>query len=209
MRPSTNEIGFWSGIAASAAALAYGIVQVAQIGNLLRFPVDEILIYATSLGIVVPFLLLMLALHHLTGRREQFWTHGALLFTVAYAIFVSANYVVQLATVIPSKLRAGSEVVRILEQTPHSLFWNFDALGYIAMGLATLFAAVALKGPGLEKWARLALLAHAMVTPLIIVVYFHPAYSPSLLLLGAPWAITAPIAMLLLALALRRKVELA
>lgn len=41
---------------------------------------------------------------------------------------------VQLATVIPAKLGGTSEAIRILEQTPHSLFWNFDALGYISMG---------------------------------------------------------------------------
>jgi hypothetical protein len=27
---------------------------------------------------------------------------------------------------------------RILDQTPHSLFWDIDELGYIFMGLATL-----------------------------------------------------------------------
>jgi hypothetical protein len=34
-------------------------------------------------------------------------------------------------------------------------------------------------------------------------VYFAPTYSTRLLLLGFPWAITAPVFMLLLAVALR------
>jgi hypothetical protein len=32
---------------------------------------------------------------------------------------------------------------------------------------------------------------HALVTPLIAVVYFYPTFSPQLLFLGFPWAITA------------------
>lgn len=48
-------------------------------------------------------------------------------------------------------------------------------------------------------------IAHALVTPLIGIVYFYPTYSENLLLLGFPWAITAPAFMLLLASMLRKK----
>lgn len=192
------------GLTAAAATIAYDIVQVLQIAGFVQYPLDEILIYGTSLCIVVPFLLEMLALHHLTSAQKQFWTHGALIFTVLYAVFVTANYVVQLATVIPSNLSGASEAIRILEQTPHSLFWNFDAIGYISMGLATLMAIPAIGKTGFQRWVRISLLAHALVTPLIAVVYFYPTYSETLLLLGFPWAITAPLFMILLALQLRR-----
>ena len=50
---------------------------------------------------------------------------------------------------------------------------------------------------------RRALIAHALVTPLIGVVYFYPTYSSRLLFLGFPWAITAPLFMLMLAILLR------
>ncbi len=110
-----------------------------QVAGMLRFPADEILIYETSLCIVVPFILEMLAFHHMTPSGKQFWTHASLIFTIIYAVFVSANYVVQLATVIPAKLSGASETIRVLEQNPHSMFWDYDAVGYIAMGLACLF----------------------------------------------------------------------
>jgi uncharacterized protein (TIGR03382 family) len=48
-------------------------------------------------------------------------------------------------------------------------------------------------------------MAHALVTPLISVVYFYPRYSAKLLVLGLPWAITAPLFMLMLAIMLRRR----
>ncbi len=200
-----SEVGYWSGLIAFGATLAYVVVQILQIVGILRFPLDEILIYGTSLCIVVPFVLEMLSFHYLTPKDKQFWTHAALMLTVIYAVFVTANYVVQLATVIPSKLQGTSESIRVLEQTPHSMFWNYDAVGYVAMGLATLLAVPALRNTGFERWVRLSFIAHACVTPLISIVYFYPTYSSTLLFLGFPWAITAPLFMVLLAILLRKK----
>jgi len=200
-----GKFGYWSGMAAFTSTVAYGVVQILQVGGLLRFPADEILIYGTSLCIVVPFILEMVAFHHLTPPGKQFWTHAALVFTAMYAVFASANYVIQLATVIPAKLRGGSEAIRILEQSPHSLFWDFDAVGYVAMGLACLLAVPAVDGVGFDRWVRRSLIANALVTPLIAVVYFSPTFSTKLLFLGFPWVITAPLFMLMLALMLRRR----
>src|SRR6476660_6003111 len=106
----------------SRSTVTYDVVQILQVAGMLRFPADAILIYGTSLCIVVPLILEMLALHHLTASAKQFWTHASLIFTIIYAVFVSANYVVQLATVIPAKLRGLPEPIRVLEQIPHSLF---------------------------------------------------------------------------------------
>ena len=200
-----SNVGYWSGLAAFTSTLVYGLVQILQIAGMLRFPVDEILIYGTSLLIVVPFILEMLALHYLTPPDKQFWTHAALIFTIIYAVFVSANYVVQLATVIPAKLRGATEAIRVLEQTPHSMFWDYDAVGYIAMGLACLLAVPAVSGIGYERWVRRSLVAHALMTPLITIVYFYPTFSTKLLLLGLPWAITAPLFMFMLAVMLRKR----
>lgn len=119
-----------------------------------------------------------------------------------------ANYVVQLATVIPSKLRGTSDAIRVLEQTPHSMFWNYDAIGYVSMGFATLLAIPALSKFGFERRVRLSFIAHVLGTPLISIVYFYPTYSQNLILLGFPSAITAPLFMVLLAIMLRgRQVE--
>jgi uncharacterized protein (TIGR03382 family) len=202
---SIGSVGYRSGLAAFSSTVAYSVVQILQLSGVLRFPADEILIYGASLCIVVPFILEMLALHHLTPPGKQFWTHASLIFTIIYAVFVSANYVVQLATVIPAKLRGTPEALRVLEQTPHSMFWDYDAVGYIAMGAACLLAVPAVDGMGFERWVRRSLIANALVTPLIGIVYFYPMYSNRLLVLGFPWAITAPLFMLMLAIMLRRR----
>jgi hypothetical protein len=196
------RVGFWAGVVACAATIAYDVVQIGQILGLVHFPIDEILIFGTSLCIVVPFVLEILALHHTTPGDRRFWTHAALVFTILYAVFGSANYVVQLTTVIPAKLHGALDPVRVLEQTPHSLLWDFDAMAYISMGLAALVIIPALQDVREERRVRVACIAHVAATVLAGVVYFYPNYSTSVLLLGFPWAITAPLFMGLLAGAL-------
>ena len=145
----------------------------------------------------------MAALHHSRSGDQRFWTHAGLIFTTIYAVFGTANYVVQLSTVIPAKLRGEANTVTVLEQTPHSLMWDFDAIAYLAMGVATLAIIPGLRKNGVEARVRLACMAHVAATVLAGIVYFSPTYSYRLLMLGFPWAITAPLFMLLLALALR------
>jgi hypothetical protein len=201
--PSLGRIGFRAGVAACTATLAYDIVQILQVVGILHFPVDDILIFATSLSIVVPFLFEMLALHHVTPIDRRFWTQAALIFTSMYAVFGTANYVVQLTTVIPAKLHGFGDTVRLLDQTPHSLFWDFDAIAYIAMGFATLMIIPVLGNRRIERVTRHLCVAHVVATILAGMVYFSPSYSYKLLLLGFPWAITAPLLMLFLGLAVR------
>ena len=205
MNRTIYKVGFWSGLIAFTATVAYIIVQLLQLHDVLTFPTDERLIYGTSLCIVIPFILEILALHYKTPDGKKFWSHAALIFTILYAVFVTANYVVQLATVIPNALKGSLNEVRVLQQTPHSLFWDFDAMGYIFMGLATLMAIPVFEKHGFQKWVRISFIANALVTPLISIVYFYPVYSYNLLLLGFPWAITAPLVMLMLALMFKQR----
>ncbi len=200
------RIGFWSGVLAFVATVTYCTVQLMQMYGAFTYPTDEKLIYGSSLCIVIPFVIQILALHYTVQDEKRFFSHAALTFTTLYAVFVTANYVVQLFTVIPASLEGRLKDVRILQQTPHSLFWDFDALGYIFMGLACLAAIPLFEKKGLQKWVRLSFIANACVTPLIAIVYFYPVYSYSLLVLGFPWAITAPSCMIMLALFFKKNI---
>jgi len=202
-----NKVGFVAGIFAFIFALAYSVIQILQVLKVVHFPTDEILIYGTSLGIVIPFILEILALHYVSPQDKKIWSHAALTFTIIYAVFVTANYVVQLATVLPSKLNGTYDQVKILDQTPHSLFWDFDAIGYIFMGMTTIVGVPIFTKTGFQKWVRLSFLANGLVTPLITLVYFYPNFSNKLLFLGFPWGVTAPLAMLLLAIFFKRNFQ--
>jgi hypothetical protein len=205
---STNwtiyKIGFWSGIIAFVSTVAFVIVQVLQLLGMLQYPWDEISIYGFSLFIVLPLMIEMLAFHYILPSKKKFWSNAALIFTVLYVAFVSANYIVQLTTVIPMTLQGTDENIELLKQTPHSLFWDFDAIGYIYMGLATLFAIPVFEKYGFQKWVRYSFIFHTLVTPLIIFVYFYPNFSNTILLVGLPWGISAPVFMLLLAIWLKK-----
>ena len=201
--PALGRIGFRAGLAAFAATVAYDVVQILQMLGVLRFPLDDILIFGTSLCIVIPFVFEILAFHYSRASDRRFWSHAALVFTTIYAVFAAANYIIQLTTVIPAKLRGAADSVRLLEQTPHSLFWDFDAIAYIMMGITTLTLIPALGRTGVEGRVRMACVANVAATVLAGLVYFYPTYSYQLLLVGFPWGITAPAFMLLLAIALR------
>ena len=202
-----NKVGFWAGIFAFIFAIAYSVIQILQVLKVVNFPTDEILIYGTSLGIVIPFILEILALHYVSPQDKKIWSHAALIFTTIYAVFVTANYVVQLATVLPNKLNGTYDQIKILDQTPHSLFWDFDAIGYIFMGITTIVGVPIFTKTGFQKWVRLSFLANGLVTPLITLVYFYPNFSNKLLFLGFPWGVTAPLAMLLLAIFFKRNFQ--
>ena len=94
MNKTIYKVGFWSGLIAFTSTVAFVTVQILQLFGVLSYPVDEILIYGFSLCIVIPFLLEMLALHHIVPPEKKFWSHAALIFTVLYVAFVTANYVV-------------------------------------------------------------------------------------------------------------------
>lgn len=117
-----------------------------------------------------------------------------------YGTYVTLNYTVQLATVIPATLQHRPAEVRILEQTPHSLLWDIDALGYICMGFATLFGSFVFRKRAVDKWAKRFFVGNAVMTPVIALVYFYPTYSISLLILGSPWLVTAAGSMFCLAM---------
>jgi hypothetical protein len=197
MHKMVYTFGFWSALVAFVAAVGFSVALVLQLGGVLVFPWDGILIFGFSLGIATPFLLAILALHYTVPNEKKIWSHAALLFAVIYTVYVTLNYVVQLATVIP--MTATAEEIRILNQTPHSLLRDADGLGYIFMSLATLFAVPVFAQQGLERWVKWFFLANGLMIPLVAVTYFYPNYSLAVLLLSFPWGITLPGSMLLLA----------
>jgi hypothetical protein len=180
------KVGFRTALVAFIAVVGFDVAQILQIVGLLGKPWDEILIYGFSLFIAIPFMLALLALHYLTPDARKYWSHAAVLFAAMYALYVNLNYVVQLTAVIPYPAPDP-----VLIQTPHSLFWTVDALGYISLSLATLFAAPLFANQGLQRWVKGFFLANGLVIPLFAAVYFYPVFSPTLLLLGLPWIVTA------------------
>jgi hypothetical protein len=204
------RIGYWAALVALVGAVGYMLSAFLQILKLVSDLHDAIIAFAASLMIPVPFLLAMLVLHHTTAEGKRFWTHGAVLFAAIYTTYNTLNYVVQLATVIPKGYtwnfdnpQGTQGPLSLLNQTPHSLFWDVDALGYIFLSLSTLIAVPVFENHGLQRWVRRFFLANGLIIPLFSVAYFYPGYSVGQLLFGLPWGITVPGSLLVLALFFR------
>src|SRR6266496_394661 len=207
-----NKIGFWAAVVAFIGAVGYIVSVPLQILNVVNYVQDSILAFGFSLIIPASFLVAMLALHSTVSEEKKFWTHAAVVFAVIYTTYCTLNYVVQLTTVLPAgyswtfaNQQGTVGPLSLLNQTPHSLFWDIDALGYIFLSLATLFAFPVFEKRGLEKWVGLFFLANGLDIPLSAIVYFYPGFSVGQLLLGLPWGILVPGSTLLLALFFKSK----
>lgn len=168
--------------------------------------------YAFSLLITVPSLVAMTALHYCVPEERRFFTHVAVSLAVVYVALCGLNYVVQMATVLPAGYTwdfgnpdGTPGPLSLLNQTPHSLFWNIDALGYIFLNFSVLSAAFALGKSGMEGWGRRIFLINGWSTPLFAVAYFHPHFSVGTLMFGVPWAITVPACFLFLVFYFRKR----
>jgi hypothetical protein len=192
---TVSRIGFWSSITAFAMAAGYSVVQILQMLGLLTFPWDEILIFGFSIGIPVPFVLAMIALHHSVSGERRVWTHCAVILAAMYAVLVTIVYPTQLALVVPAKLAGNAAAVQDLTVSAGTFMWVIDGAGYLLMGLATLFAAGAFRDDPSRKWLRRFLIANGLIDPVILAVYIFPWLLPA----GGLWVITAPGSMWLLA----------
>src|SRR5664279_177493 len=188
---TASRIGFWSSLTAFVMAAGYSIVQILQLLGFLAFPWDEILIFGFSIGIPVPFVLAMIALHHTVSEERRLWTHCAVVLAAMYAVLVTIVYPTQLAVVIPAKLAGNAAAVQGLTVSVGTFMWVIDGAGYILMGLATLFAAGAFAEDPSRKWLRRFLIANGLIDPVILAIYVFPWLLP----VGGLWIITAPGSM--------------
>jgi hypothetical protein len=152
METAIARVGFWGAVIAFVGVAGYDASVPLQVLNLVT-PLQDAT-FASSLIIATPFLLAMVALHYTVPGSKKFWTSVAIVLSVIYTTYCSINYIVQLTTVIPagsfwtlSNQQGTQGPLSLLNQIPHSLFWDLDGLGYLFMG----FDAVCVSSLR-EKW---------------------------------------------------------
>jgi len=122
-------------------------------------------------------------------------------FATVYAVLISINYYVQLTWVMPRLAAGRTEGIESFLFTPFDSFlYAVDILGYSFMSVATLFAARVFTGRGIERVARMFLMANGLLLPFIALqMYVH-----WLIWIAALWAVTFPGATWSLAILFRR-----
>jgi hypothetical protein len=169
---SAARVGFWAAILAAVdAALfaAVGVATPARSGpfcatwgcipapytDVAQFVPGDYWWLIPGIVLVPIFVVLMAAIHSYAPEPMRIFTRIGLAFAIAYAVVIGVDYFVQFAVVIPS-LRSGETTGLSLftQYNPHGLFIAGEALGYLAMGTALLFAAPILAGGGIERAIR-------------------------------------------------------
>lgn len=209
---TVRRIGFWAAIFATLFSVTYIVAQVGEWLGLLgsaggpessSTPFGLIVLLTPSLFLGTAFAILMVSVHYNTSEERKIWSHIGLVFATIYAVLISINYYVQLTFVVPRLLQGDVDSISLqpfLFVPFDSFLYSVDILGYSFMSLATLFAAFAFTGKGIERTVRWFMIANGLLLPfLALQIYYHP-----LIWIAALWAITFPGVTISLAVLFRR-----
>ena len=207
---SAQQTGFWSAVLATVFSIVYDVGQIAEWFGLLgsrggpestSSPFGLAVLLTPSLFLGSSFLVLMVCTHELASPDRKVFTRAAIAFATAYATLISIVYFVQLTLVAPRLARGDTQGIELLVFVPfNSFLYAVDILGYSFLSAATLFAGLAFTGSGLERIARVLLVANGLLIPfLALQMYFHP-----LIWVASLWAVTFPGSTWCLALIFKR-----
>jgi hypothetical protein len=147
------------------------------------------------------FVVTMAALHMVAPPSRRVFTLAGLAFAAIYATLTGLVYIIQLEFVAPRIASGNTAGIELLLFVPYrSFLFAVDLYGYSLMSLATLFTAFGLPAVPEARPARWALLANGAILPFLLFQMFVP----QLIWIAAFWAITFPLAMVLLVAMFRK-----
>ena len=166
-----HRVGFWAAILTVLVTVAFAVAGVATPARSGPFcgpttwacvpaPYVDVAQYIPGdyvwlipgILLVPIFVVLAAAIHGSASEPRKICSRIAVAFAIAYAVVVGVDYFAQLAVVIPSLQAGEADGLSLFTQyNPHGLFIAGEALGYLAMSLALLFAAPAFVGQGIER----------------------------------------------------------
>ena len=119
------------------------------------FPRDYLWMYP---ALLVPtlFVVLMACIHQYASADKQLFSLIGVCFAVIAAAVIMVDYFMQLTVIQPSLLKGETDGLSLVSQyNPHGIFIALEALGYLLMSLAFVFAAPVFSGRGwLERTIR-------------------------------------------------------
>lgn len=119
--------------------------------------------FVASFLLAPAFVAMMVCIATTASARVRVWGHLGVAFASIYAVMVTMTYYLQLAVVPRADESFSAEVVTLLTFAPGAPLFAVDMLGYGFMTLATLSAAPAFEGPGLNAWIRGWFVAHGVL----------------------------------------------
>lgn len=138
-----------SGPFCQSGCVAYPYLDVA------RFIPGDYLWLVPGFLLTPIFVVLVACIHAYATESMKVFSRIGLSFAVAYAVVIMVNYFVQFAVVTPSLQSGETQGLSLFTQyNPHGLFIALEALAYLMMSVALLFAAPVFAGGKAELAIR-------------------------------------------------------
>jgi len=211
------RIGKWAAIIFSGLLMIFNLSYVGIITSTMDISWVDATTYETSFQLIefVPqmigflmlptLLVLYVSIHLLTSKDKRVWSMCGVIFCAGFVIIVLSLYFIEVGYVLPSLYHGEVEGLdQVIFKNPRSIVFGINnfAWGWL-LGVSLIFMGIVFQGSGLGNWIRWLLLANGIGNILLV-----PGYSVNnlALQLGAiiSWLIGLPIAMIMIALHLRR-----
>ena len=170
-RRSATRLGFWTAILTVVVVAAFAVVAIPTpprsgpfCGNAcVAYPYVDVAQFipgdyfwlAPGILLVPTFVVLMACIHAYAAEPKKIYSRIGLSFALIYAVVILVDYYLQLTVVVPSLQAGETEGLSLFTQyDPHGLFIALEALGYMMLTIALLFAAPAFAGGRAERAIR-------------------------------------------------------
>ena len=156
--PSVWRFGFWTALSMSVLAVVTFAIAFATPPRsgpfctmsscvtapytdvAIFFPRDYVWMYPALL-LTALFVVFMVCIHQYASDDKKLFSLIGLSFAVMSAALIMIDYVIQLTVIQPSLLRGETDGLSLISQyNPHGMFIALEALGYVLMSVAFLFA---------------------------------------------------------------------
>ncbi|HCV42558.1 MAG TPA: hypothetical protein DGH68_03670 [Bacteroidetes bacterium] len=133
-----------------------------------NFHAVQTLPFFGGIALVIGYVVLMAALHHLADDGQKTTSLIAVILTAAFATLIFFNYISQ-TTFVPALAREykpeyESLIAAFSFSNPNSLCWAIEMWGYALLGLATWFAAPVFNRNTLEKVTAALMIANGVIS---------------------------------------------
>lgn len=172
VRKTARQLGLWSAVLTTVFATVFSTIAIATparsgpfcaIWGCIAYPYTDVAQFIPGdyfwlvPGILLApiFVVLFACIHSFAREGKKFFSQIALSFAVVYAVVIIVDYFVQFTVVMPSLQSGELDGLSLFTQyNPHGFFIAGEALGYLMMSVAFLFAAPVFAGGRAERAIR-------------------------------------------------------
>ena len=171
-RKMASRLGVWAAVLTTLCTVVFAVIAIptpARSGpfcatwgcvpypytDVAQFIPGDYLWLVPGILLAPLFVVLFACIHDFALEGHKLFSRIALLFAGAYAVVILADYFSQFTIVMPSLMSGETAGLSLFTQyNPHGFFIAGEALGYLLMSLAFLFAAPVFAAGGAQRALR-------------------------------------------------------